>query len=303
MNTQEALYLNIIDNLKDGVYFVDLERRIRFWSKAAERITGYTQTEMLGTSCQQTLLNHIDEEGRPLCIVGCPLFDTLGDGQQRQARVFVRHKEGYRLPIHVNIFPMVVDGKITGAVEVFTADSDTVYEDRLVEKLTGIAMHDTLTDLPNRRYLESFLDYKLSEFTRFDRLCAVLFADIDDFRVFNNTYGHDVGDLVLKNIAASLKSNTRKSDLVGRLGGEELLGIYSIADPASAPIVAEKLRRLVESTEIPHGDGALHVSVSVGVTVVRPGDTPDVIVKRADDYMYRSKQNGKNRVTADEDMG
>ena len=298
----EALYLNIIDNLKDGVYFVDLERHIRFWSKAAERITGYSREEMLGIPCQQTSLNHIDEEGRPLCTVGCPLFDTLVDGQQRQARVFVRHKEGYRLPIHVNIFPMIVNGEITGATEVFTVDSDTVYEDQLVEKLSGIAMHDALTGLPNRRYLESFLEYKLSEFAKFNKLCAVLFADIDNFRVFNNEYGHDMGDLVLKNIAASIKGNTRKNDLVGRLGGEEMVGIYSIADSSNAQVVAEKFRKLVESTEIPNGDNPLSVSVSVGVTVARPGDTLESIIKRADEHMYQSKQNGKNRVTSDEDM-
>ena len=181
MIEMEELYLTIINNLRDGVYFVNLDREIIFWNRAAEEITGYTAEEIVGSHCQDSLLNHIDEEGRPLCIMGCPLFATIIDGKQRQERVFVRHKNGYRLPIHVNIFPMKKDGELVGAIEIFTKNSPTVYEDSLVEHLSGIAMNDALTTLPNRRYLESFLSYKFDEFKRFGRKLAVLFADIDDF--------------------------------------------------------------------------------------------------------------------------
>jgi len=295
----EELYLNIINNLRDGVYFVDTDRRIKFWNKAAEEITGYSAHEMVGRSCQDSMLNHIDEEGRPLCIIGCPLFATIIDGKQRKTRVFVRHKSGHRIPILVNVFPMEQDGKIIGAIEIFTQDSPTVYEDKLVEHLSGIAMHDALTSLPNRRYLESFLEYRLNEYKRFGKLFAVLFADIDDFRVFNNEYGHDVGDAVLKSIATSIKKSVRSNDLIGRWGGEELVGIYSIVKPYDASIIAEKFRQLIANTEVPHEGENLRVSVSVGITVVRDADTVDSIMGRADKLMYQSKQTGKNKVTAD----
>ncbi|MBQ4346971.1 MAG: GGDEF domain-containing protein [Firmicutes bacterium] len=293
------LYLNILNNLRDGIYFVDNERRILFWNKAAQEITGYSEEEIVGKPCQTSNLNHIDKEGRPLCIVGCPLFSTLKDGKQRQEQVFVRHKDGYRIPIYVNIFPMKKDGETIGAVEVFTQASPTVYEDDLVESLSNIAMHDALTKLPNRRYLESFLRYKMEEYQRFGRLCAVLFADIDNFGRFNNEYGHDVGDEVLKNIANSIKHSVRRNDLVGRWGGEEYVGIYSIAEAKDVGIVGEKFRAMVENTEVPYDRGILRVSVSVGITVVRPEDTLESIVERADSLMYMSKKGGKNRVTTD----
>jgi len=293
----EELYLNIINNLRDGIYFVDKDRRIRFWNSAAQRITGYTADEIVGKNCQYSLLNHIDEEGRPLCTVGCPLFATLADGCQRRERVFVRHKEGYRIPIHVNIFPIEKDGEITGAVEVFTQDSPTVYEDDLVERLSNIAMHDELTRLPNRRYLESFLSYKMEEYKRFGRLYAVLFADIDNFSRFNNEYGHDIGDTVLKNISAGIKHSVRRNDLVGRWGGEEFVGIYPIADAGDIHIIGEKLRALVENTEVMNGDEPLKVTISVGITAVRPDDTEESVVERADELMYKSKREGKNRVS------
>ena len=294
----EQLYLNIINNLRDGVYFVDTTRTIQFWNKAAQDITGYAPEEIIGVQCQNTLLNHIDDEGRPLCIVGCPLFATIIDGKQRVDNVFVRHKDGYRIPIMVNITPVYEDGKIIGAIEVFTQNSPKVYEDNLVEHLSGLAMHDTLTSLPNRRYLESFLEYKLSEARRFGRSCAVLFADIDNFSVFNNEYGHDVGDAILCNVAESLKKSMRNADLVGRWGGEEFVGVYTISKDYEAPIIAEKFRQLVCNTEVAHGENALSVSVSVGITIIQKEDTAQSVIERADKLMYESKKNGKDRVTS-----
>lgn len=291
------LYLNIINNLRDGIYFVDRDRRIVFWNKAAEEITGYSAEEIIGRRCQETHLNHIDDEGRPLCVVGCPLYATLIDGKQRVDNVFVRHKDGHRLPIMVNIFPMYDEGEIVGAIEVFTQNSPKVYDDNLVEHLSGIAMHDQLTQLPNRRYLESFLEYKLTEHNRFGKQFAVLFADIDNFSKFNNQYGHDTGDAVLTNIAASINRSMRSADLVGRWGGEEFIGIYTITKDYEPPIIGERFRQLVGNTEVLHDGEALRISVSVGVTTARKDDTAKSILDRADHLMYESKKNGKNRVT------
>lgn len=295
----EELYLNIINNLCDGVYFVDTERKIVFWNKAAEQITGYKAEEIVGKHCQETLLNHIDGEGRPLCVIGCPLFATIIDSKQRRENVYVRHKEGHRIPIMVNIFPIEKEGEIIGAIEIFTQNSPMVYEDNLVEHLSGIAMHDDLTGLPNRRYLESFLEYRLSEYKRFDRPFAVLFADVDRFSDFNNNYGHEVGDKVLINMGNSVKRNVRKDDLIGRWGGEEFVGVFSIAQSYDAPIIAEKYRKIIANTEVPYKDGALSVTASIGITIVKPGDTAKSIIERADALMYESKKNGRNKVTAD----
>lgn len=295
----EDIYSAIIENMQDGAYFVDKNREILFWNSAAEKITGYTKDEIIGKACPESNLNHIDEEGKPLCQIGCPLFATNIDGKQRRERVFVRHKDGHRLPIRVNIFPIRKDNEIIGSIEIFTQDSPTKYDDQLIEHLSGIAMHDDLTKLPNRRYLESFLSYKLNQYRHFHQNFAVLFADIDDFSVFNDTYGHDAGDLVLTNIAHSLLKDTKKDDLVGRWGGEELVGIYTISNEYEASIKAERFRQLVQSTDINYNGTSLHVTVSVGVTNAKVDDTIESIIERADHLMYSSKNNGKNRVSAD----
>lgn len=290
-------YLDIINQLQDGIYFVDRERRIQFWNHAAERITGYKAEEIVGKCCQNSGLNHIDRGGKPLCSLGCPLFASLADGKQRQDRVLVRHRDGYRVPIHVNVFPVRKGEEIIGAVEVFTKDSPTVFEDDLIESLSNIAMHDELTKLPNRRYLLSFLSYRFEEYQRFGRDFAVLFADIDDFSQINNNYGHDMGDVVLKNIATSLSGSVRRNDLVGRWGGEEFVGIYSISVPSEVQIIAERFRALVENTEASRNGMTIHATVSVGVTIACCEDTIQTLIERADRLMYESKNSGKNRVT------
>lgn len=296
--TDQELYLNILNNLQDGVYFVDKKRNIKFWNKGAENITGYSKKEIVGKSCPTSNLNHIDEDGRPLCTVGCPLFATNIDGIVRTEKVFVRHKKGYRIPLVVKIFPIREGDEIIGSVEIFTPNSPTVYDDDLIEELSGSAMHDDLTKLPNRKYLESFFDYKLSEFKRFNQLFAVLFLDIDDFRKFNNNYGHDVGDLVLKNISKGISRVVKKEDLFGRWGGEEFVGIFTITKEYEATIIAERVRALVFNTNVTTDDGKkLRVTVSVGVTVVKDMDNINSIIKRADTLMYKSKEMGKNRVT------
>lgn len=280
----KKLYLNIINQLQDGIYYVDINRKILFWSKAAETITGYTQEEMIGRSCPQCGLQHIDSEGRSLCALGCPLADTMEDHKERKEQVFIRHKDGYRVPVTIQVFPVVEDGEMQGAFEVISAQ--TVQPDFFEE-----AMQDELTKLPNRRNIMNFLELKMKEYVHFQKKFAVLFADIDDFSQVNNKYGHEVGDIVLRMVSKTLKNNTRLQDLIGRWGGEEFLGVYDVNSIEECQIMAERFRKLVENTEA----HSVHVTISIGMTIVQQGDTVDSIVERADRYMYESKRSGKNR--------
>ena len=297
--TSETLYLHIIDNLCDGVYFVDQERRITFWSKAAEEITGYKKEEIVGKCCQSNLLNHIDCDGRPLCLLGCPLYSTLIDGKQRKDDVFLRHKNGHRIPILVNIFPIVEENDIIGAVEIFTPKSTAVYDDDLIERLSDYAMNDQLTRLANRRKVESYLEYMFHEMMRFQSKFCVIFLDIDNFSSFNNTYGHETGDNVLQSVSKSIMLSVRKNDVFGRWGGEEFIGVFEIKNNHDALVLAEKVRMLISNTEIPYEGSNLSVTASLGVTVARTDDTIDSVIKRADSLMYLSKEKGKNCVTSD----
>lgn len=294
----EHIYKEILSAVSDGVYIVDMRRKILFWNKAAERITGYSAEEILGEHCAETGLHHIDMHGEPLCELGCPLIAATETGKVQRERVFVRHKEGYRVPIETQVFPVYRDGVDVGAVEIFRPVSGRVYDDHLIEQLSDAATRDPLTGLPNRRYLRDYLQYKLYASRQFGKKFAVLFGDVDDFHQFNNTYGHDAGDRVLKNIARTFEENLRAGDSVARWGGEEFVGVFAIRAPEDVRALGQKICQLVRNTEIAHGTRLLHATMSIGATMMRPEETVESMIARADALMYESKKQGKNRATA-----
>ena len=295
---RERMYLEIINVLKDGVYFVDTERRITFWNKAAEKISGYAAHEIVGLRCQESKLSHINAEGCLLCEIGCPLYATIIDGTQRSGNVFLRHKNGHRVPVRVNMFPITENGEIVGGVEVFSQSSHVVYDNELIDSLQNQATIDTLTGLPNRRSLETFLEYKFSEVSSFDKTFCVLFIDIDDFGNFNKTYGHEIGDAVLKSMSSSIMHTIRNTDIFGRWGGEEFAGVFEIKQEYEASIVAEKIRVLISKSEVEISPTeSVTISASVGATIIRKDDTLVTVMKRADELMRKAKEGGKNRVS------
>jgi len=120
MENNILAYLEILNNLYEGVYIVDKDRRITFWNKSAEDITGFSADEMQGRSCFNNLLNHVDAEGNSLCLGGCPLHKTILDGMDREAVVYLHHKNGHRVPVVVRTVPLVIEGEIAGAIEIFS---------------------------------------------------------------------------------------------------------------------------------------------------------------------------------------
>ena len=298
-NISPNFYATLLDNLYDGVYFVNRERQITLWNKAAEKITGFTKAEVLGKRCADNLLRHVDARGNSLCEGACPLSYTLLDGQSRSASVFLHHKNGHRLPVAIGVAPITDhQQKIIGAVEIFRDDSATVAALEHLKELEDLAYLDEMTRIANRTYLENFIVGKFNEFRRLGWSFGVIFVDVDRFKQVNDTFGHQTGDLVLKMVAQTLLKNCRSFDLVGRWGGEEFLCVISkMKDPDQIMIIAERLRALVESAWVALPDCSLHVTISLGITLARLQDSPEILIHRADGLMYRSKAAGRNRST------
>jgi diguanylate cyclase (GGDEF)-like protein/PAS domain S-box-containing protein len=292
----EEFYKTLIENLYDGVYFVDRERRITFWNKAAERITGFSKDEVLGTRCFDNLLRHVDDQGNSLCLRGCPLLSTMHDGRLRSASVFLHHKSGQRLPVAVGVAPIADDqGEIIGGVEIFRDNSTAMAALEQLRELQDLAYLDELTRIANRRYLNIFLASKFNEFERHGWPFGVIMADLDLFKQVNDTFGHQVGDAVLKMVAETLLKNCRSFDLVGRWGGEEFLCV--LCNPIAEEqlmAIAERLRNLMASTWLTMPDRSIKVTISLGITLVRSQDTVETLIQRADALLYRSKTAGRN---------
>ena len=291
-------YKELLDTLYDGVYFVDRDRRIRYWNKAAEKMTGYTLKEVLGKPCAENILKHIDEHGANLCAEGCPLAKTLLDGKLREAEIFCHHKKGHRLPISVRVAPVTDgNGRIVGAVESFSDNSPRAAILARIEELEKLALLDPLTRLANRRYIEIALQGRLEEMRRYGWPFGVLSLDIDHFKEVNDNHGHPAGDEVLKAVANTLIHNARVFDAIGRWGGEEFIGIISNADDKRLLAVAERFRALVGQSHVPADGATIRVTISIGATLAKAGDTVDTLIARADQLMYQSKKAGRNKVT------
>jgi diguanylate cyclase (GGDEF)-like protein/PAS domain S-box-containing protein len=284
--------------MHDGVYFVDRERRITFWNKGAERITGYSAAEVVGKSCADNILVHVDTFGRQLCQGSCPLVAAMGDGTPQEAEVFLHHKQGHRLPVWVRISPLRgADGSFIGAVEMFTDISARHVLQEQVEELKKLALIDSLTGLPNRRHFEGQLHSRIQELRRNRVVFGLLFIDVDHFKQFNDRYGHDVGDQVLAVIGNTLALAIRPFDVLCRWGGEEFAGIFPHADLAALNGIGHRLRTLVAHSKVRAGSAELTVTVSIGGTLSVPDDSAASIIKRADSLMYASKATGRNQVT------
>jgi diguanylate cyclase (GGDEF)-like protein len=170
--------------------------------------------------------------------------------------------------------------------------------EKLHEKLREQAFLDPLTGLNNRRYLSERMTGEIARADRENACLSILIADIDHFKNINDTYGHQVGDKFLVEIAGLLKNHTRGSDIVCRYGGEEFMMVLPGTIAEVAVQRAESFREMCTSIRIPYEDQELKVTLSFGVAAypVHGKDAEEVILK-ADKAMYRSKSDGRNRVT------
>jgi len=299
MKADDGFYKILLDNLYDGVYFVDTDRRITYWNKGAERITGYSSAEVIGKRCSDNILMHVDKGGNVLCRAGCPIADTIADGAERSTEVFVHHKDGHRVPITVRVAAIRDDhGAITGGIEIFTDNTPAATALQRVTEIERLAYIDPLTGLANRRYAEITLTARFEELQRYNWPFGVIFIDIDYFKDVNDRYGHDVGDEVLKMVAKTLQNSVRFFDVVGRWGGEEFLAVIANVNREELLATVNRFRVLVEQSNIPAVPG-LRVTVSLGATLARQGDDMALIIKRVDKLMYESKAAGRNLATVD----
>lgn len=228
---------------------------------------------------------HIDAEDRPyLCIPLLAQGTALGIIHLLidPATVTEMQKQHYR-----NLAATAADSISLGIANL-----------RLRESLHAMSIRDPLTGLYNRRFMEEALVREISRMTRADKFLAVAMLDIDHFKRFNDTYGHEAGDVVLKEFALLLSSFREGSDLACRYGGEEFLLILPELLPEQAIKRLDAFRETVGHLAVMlHGKPLPNITVSIGVaSLPAHGSTGESLIKAADDALYRAKQNGRNRV-------
>jgi diguanylate cyclase (GGDEF)-like protein/PAS domain S-box-containing protein len=301
MASDANFYKKLLDQMSDGVYFVDRNRKIQYWNEGASRLTGYSSQELVGRPCQDNILCHVDMEGHELCLEGCPLTACIEDGKAHNASVFLRHRDGHRVPVAIRVQPIrETDGSISGAIEIFSDDTAQNEARRKINEMERLAFLDHLTQLPNRRFMEMSLCLALSEYQMHSAPFGVLMVDLDKFKNINDIYGHACGDRTLQEVAKTLSGSLRPTDIVGRWGGDEFLAIARNVDSEILGTLATRCVIMVKGTSIlTKEEIRLSQSISVGAALIQPGETVESLIHRADELLYRSKADGRNRATVE----
>ena len=179
-----AFHQRLLEQLYEGVYFVDTQRRITYWNRAAERISGYNSEDVVGHYCQDNLLNHVDDAGTQLWFGKCPLVTCIESALPHECELYLHHKQGHRVPVRVRVTPIRnYEGKVIGAIEMFVeAGSSKTRTDKL-NHLHSRGFLDPLSELGNRRYLEIELFKAFQDFRQHGLPFGAILLDVDHLRV------------------------------------------------------------------------------------------------------------------------
>jgi two-component system, cell cycle response regulator len=186
---------------------------------------------------------------------------------------------------------------IKSKMELEKLTEELAQKNRLLENLANI---DGLTEINNHRFFQNFLDSEINRSIRNDRFLSLLLADIDHFKKFNDTYGHQTGDFILKEFCRITKEVIREYDLIARYGGEEFVFVLPETAQEEALLVAEKLRKTTEDYTFDDGVNTYRVTISIGIACARPAGhefKKNDFVKMADDALYEAKNSGRNRIS------
>ncbi|MBA4357461.1 MAG: sensor domain-containing diguanylate cyclase [Desulfovibrio sp.] len=295
-------YRELLDSLAEGVYFVDRERRVKFWNKSAERLSGYAAQEVLGKRCADKILQHVVVLGTQLCVQGYPLAATMEDGKVREAEVYLLHKYGYRVPVLVRATPVRGrNGVITGAVEVFSSSVKDINVLKELEALRKENFTDQLTGIGNRRFAEITLKTLEASLSESGVPFGVLVVNIDHLRKETDAWGPRTTEMLLRMAAQTLANSLRSLDVICRWGDEEFMLLVPITTEQTLRGMGRRQCMLVENSVLNHEGKPITVTASFGGAVSRQGEFAAEVVVRAYAQLSRSKEAGGNCVHVDTD--
>lgn len=297
------MYRQILDAVNQGIVILSREYKVLEWNRWMEIHSGISREKIVDTS----VFNHYPNLSYPGFTRSCKSVINFGN------YVFFSQK------LHNFLFPFAAigvysakqdmmqqsctmapvreeDGSIQKVIITVQDVTESVY---LENELKSMSQQDSLTGLHNRRFLDARLKEEFNRCSRNNHDLSFIMFDIDNFKLVNDKYGHQFGDLVLKEIARTCLSLIRSCDIIARFGGEEFSVILPESETAGAVAFAERLRTAVETMKVRNNDGIDEgVTISLGVASLSHGAGNDhELLKNADAALYKSKHNGKNMVT------
>jgi diguanylate cyclase (GGDEF)-like protein len=234
---------------------------------------------VIGRYCPDNLLMHCDLTYQCVCGTECPLLETMHDGRPRAAQLFLRHKDGERLPVRVRAVPLrAADGSIIGAVETFDEQHPTSHQ-RIHPNAEAVPDHpEQLTGLSDQDSTQSYLQACVRDFAEERIPFSVLRIAVDDLSGFRKTHGPVAADRIVPMVAVTLSKNLREGDIVGRWAEDQFVAILLDCPPASLAEVATKLKVLLDAVAILWWGDRLSVTTSATGATVGPDDTAESLL-------------------------
>jgi diguanylate cyclase (GGDEF)-like protein/PAS domain S-box-containing protein len=270
------------DYLFDAVVVTDLQGFITDWNKGSEKLYGYSKEEAIG---QLVNILHLPED---LDHITSEVISAVEQFGKWSGEVRMLHKDGHIGWIESMCVPVFdANNQVVGALGVNRDISDRINE---AKRLESLAYYDYLTKIPNRYLLFDRLEHLIEQSERNMTTFALLFIDLDKFKVINDTKGHACGDQVLIETALRLKNSIRNSDTVARIGGDEFIVLLeNISNKSNAATMVETINKALNSP-IDIGDEKLEIRCSVGISIYpNEGTTADALIAAADKAMYKAK--------------
>ena len=295
LEVSTSRFRSVVDAAYDAIITIDQEHNITLFNRAAENLFGYTQEEMIEQPLTRLLPERLraHHDGYVQQFARSPVKSRQMDERNR---IYGLHSDGTLVPVEIAISKINVDG----VIEFTAVIRDIADRIHLMDLLQKQAATDELTGLPNRR---AFIDTAENLFRKSENI-SLFILDIDHFKQVNDTWGHDIGDEVLKALASVGRVSSRKMDIFARIGGEEFVAALPGTDLKQAMEIAEKLRNVIEHKSFEFkwkDDNAIPFTVSIGVAQRQPGEHDvGVVLKRADEALYQAKEGGRNRVMGED---
>ena len=293
LRQREAELSAVLEHASDAYVSIDESGAVRAWNRMAETTFGWSRDEALGQSLEKLVIPTAMREAR---LTAWRQYLVTGDDDALRQRLEISalRRDGSIFPVEVRISPVEIDGQRFFSVFLH----DITERKAMAERREKEALTDTLTGLPNRRSLLEYLPNAMARARRTGVPLGVLFLDLDGFKAVNDTFGHEIGDLLLQIVAEKLKTCLRETDAVFRLAGDEFTAVVEgqFGGTQDAEQLAQKLIQLINEP-VPIGAATVQVGVSIGIAVFRRDDPRSAtqLLREADSRMYEAKQAGKGR--------
>jgi diguanylate cyclase (GGDEF)-like protein/PAS domain S-box-containing protein len=291
----EIFFSKVVELAADAILAIDKNMKLIYLNKEAEKMFGYSKDETIGQHLNMLIppeFHAVHDTHIRKFLEENTVARLMNDRQNVEVKGI--RKNGNQFFAEISIIKIQQEEEVILAAII--RDISTSKE--LEKKLRDFAEHDALTGIMNRRMTEDVLKKDIERASRYNKPLSLLMMDIDHFKRVNDTFGHDVGDLVLKHLTKISKSNLREVDSFGRWGGEEFVVLLPEIDLKGAHVVAEKLRKSIENTSLKiNEDEKVSYTISIGgVAYSKSMKSWEAFFKLADNALYQAKEQGRNQV-------